>query len=179
MRHPPAVVRRTLEVTFLLLNASKAPARPAPPAWERVQRMLCDAGFLGRMLRYDAAALQAAPVLAAYVAAEYFDPEPTHRKALPKRNGWATSSARFSGQLAQRLEDCEPLTLKRVQRASLATAALFKWSAVTLARAAEGGGEGAPELAEEAEEVQASLAAPPAEKAAPAEPEPLPQADLQ
>lgn len=180
MHHPPAVVRRTLEATFLLLNAAKAPATPAPPAWDRVQRMLSDSGFLARMLNFDASALADAPVLAAYVAVEYFDPEPANRKALPRRMSW--TAGRVSGRLSTtRLDDCEPLTLKRVQRASHAVAAIFRWTAAVLVRASgvQPVTEEPPASApEEPEEPEAAVEEP-KEEPVPAEAPPAPEPALQ
>eukprot|EP00811_Abedinium_folium_P033381 NODE_6349_length_1680_cov_3.637476.p2 GENE.NODE_6349_length_1680_cov_3.637476~~NODE_6349_length_1680_cov_3.637476.p2 ORF type:complete len:333 (-),score=83.54 NODE_6349_length_1680_cov_3.637476:499-1497(-) len=75
-RLPPAVARpvgRALEATYLLLNASKTSKESlAPPAWDRVQRMLSDANFMSRMAAYSASTLSSAPHLSTYVAAEYF-----------------------------------------------------------------------------------------------------------
>ncbi|CAE8693736.1 unnamed protein product, partial [Polarella glacialis] len=73
LRCPPAVVRRTLEATWLVLNAGKgASVAQAPPTWLRVQKMLLDTNLVGRMRDFDASALKAEPVLAAYIVSEYF-----------------------------------------------------------------------------------------------------------
>ncbi|CAE8694403.1 unnamed protein product, partial [Polarella glacialis] len=73
LRCPTAVVRRTLEATWLVLNAGKgASVAQAPPTWLRVQKMLLDTNLVGRMRDFDASALKAEPVLAAYIVSEYF-----------------------------------------------------------------------------------------------------------
>mmetsp|Transcript_87686 Transcript_87686/g.246339 ORF Transcript_87686/g.246339 Transcript_87686/m.246339 type:complete len:517 (+) Transcript_87686:88-1638(+) len=145
LHNPPKVVRRTLEATFLLMNAAKIAHPPAAPDWPRVQRMLSDTNFLTRMKSYDATALRSAPALAAYIAAEYFGvgtrsatPPTLSRRhstanlgaASPKGGSSFTdpfrrsATLRRSGQLT--VYD-EPLTFQRVHHASHATAALFKW----------------------------------------------------
>lgn len=72
MHKPPIVVQRTLEATFLLLNAAKPVSPLAPPAWVHVQRMLNHTGFLARVQAYDSSILRDSPTVVSYVAAKYF-----------------------------------------------------------------------------------------------------------
>lgn len=158
MHNPPVVVRRTLEATYLLLTAARTPARPAPPPWHRVQRMLADTNFLLRMRTYDSAVLRDSPALVAFVAAEYFGGsssssapcldrstseavEAKGSRIARQRSASATAPlvqrqlARSKTLHATRTEDLlgyEPLVYSRVRRASRACAALFKWSAFCL-----------------------------------------------
>mmetsp|Transcript_75496 Transcript_75496/g.234245 ORF Transcript_75496/g.234245 Transcript_75496/m.234245 type:complete len:448 (+) Transcript_75496:74-1417(+) len=153
LRSPPVVVRRTLEATFLLLNTRTANGPFAPPAWQRVQKMLAEGTFLARMREYDATSLRESPALAQYIAAEYFggnsgcasprgrsmsrtrstsrsdfrsaSPSPVGRRAT-----WAANGKKLSA-----VE--EPLTYQRVLYASHAAAALFGWCTATLVDALE------------------------------------------
>lgn len=143
LKNPPFVVRRTLEAVFLLLNAARAPARPQPPEWPRVQRMMSDAGFLSRMLHFDVALLMEVPVLTAYVATEYFvegggvAPAEKRRNSMgafrtdAKRKTWSQPLRRGNSVL----DEGQPLTFGRVRYASRAAAALFRWSALALVQA--------------------------------------------
>lgn len=159
MRNPPAVVRRTLEATFLLLNAGKSGSH-SPPSWQRVQRMLADASFLSRMQEYDADALRAAPELAAFIVREYFGsggsssdtrswskPAARNSMQLVRGGGGGTSSSSRSSAPAVVLRrhatwsvhdhraatgDEEPLSFRRVKYASHAAASLFAWCTASL-----------------------------------------------
>lgn len=124
--HPPPIVRRALEATCLLLDASqavKSGSIAATPDWPRVQRLLGSATFVQRMLDYDVAQLRAAPALIAYVAAEYFGVE--------KKRGTQRSVPRL-GPRGQVPKAEEPLTYKRLHEASQVAAVLFSWSASAL-----------------------------------------------
>lgn len=82
LHSPPHVVRRTLEATWLLLNADQVRLQPrlAPPPWSRVQRMLVDSDvFLQRLQAFDAANLSCGATgergqsaVPCFVAREYF-----------------------------------------------------------------------------------------------------------
>lgn len=125
LQHPPPIVRRALEATCLLLNASQAvkSGHPSQPDWPWVQRLLGSATFVQRMLDYDVAQLRAAPALIAYVAAEYFGVE--------KKRGTQRSVPRL-GPRGQVPKAEEPLTYKRLHEASQVAAVLFSWSASAL-----------------------------------------------
>jgi len=155
LRNPPAVVRRTLEATFLLLNAHK-PCSHSPPSWQRVQRMLADASFLSRMQEYDADSLRAAPDLAAFIAKEYFGSggSSSETRSVSKRasmnssqlsrggGGGTSPGSRSSVPVLRRhatwsvhdhkAADQEPLSFRRVRYASLAAASLFAWCTASL-----------------------------------------------
>lgn len=150
LKNPPLAVRRTLEAVFLLLHAAKAPANPKPPDWARVQRMLSDANFLARMQNFDASILNESPALTAYVASEYFGSSggSSGGDALAMRRTHsmgslrlAESSRRPRATLSRKgstsFDESDPLTFSRVFRASKATAALFRWSALVVVQAIE------------------------------------------
>jgi len=192
LHNPPAVVRRTLEAVFLLMNAARAPARPHPPEWQRVQKMLSDAGFLSKMLNFDAVVLQGAPVLVSFVASEYFgsgggpssasnSPRSRTRRATTmslgsnseatRRQSWAFVAL---GRRTSTLDETEPLTFDRVKRASRATAALFRWSALVLMQALDPNPpetKTPPAPVEEPPEPEPQLPGTPEEPAEPPEPE--------
>lgn len=142
LKNPPVVVRRTLEAVYLLMNAARAPARPQPPDWARVQRMLSDANFLSKMLNYDSAILQSSPVLTGYVASEYFGGSSGAEVGRRNSTGSLRPELRRSrttgfNRRGSVLDEAEPLTFSRVFRASKAAAALFRWSALVIVQALE------------------------------------------
>lgn len=162
LHQPCAVVRRTFEVMFLLLNLPKDDSRPIPPTWQRIQRMLSDMSFLTRMKAYDVNALRSLPAVAAFIAEEYFGAPgaggPDGRQGAVAGNGAlrrrstgevsrtasrraaspATLSRRTSTVLLRAGRSTvleEPLTYQRVFRASHAAGALFSWCAATIEEA--------------------------------------------
>lgn len=148
LNNPPFVVRRTLEAVFLLLHAGRPTLRLAPPEWARVQRMLADADFISKMLKFEAEALQRHSALTAYVASEYFLPQEQQQQQTAGSEGRRGSVAgglvrrrTYDGaayrRLSSGLNEVEPLTFARVLRANRATAALFRWSALQLVQALE------------------------------------------
>eukprot|EP00929_Paragymnodinium_shiwhaense_P021249 TRINITY_DN13910_c0_g1_i1.p1 TRINITY_DN13910_c0_g1~~TRINITY_DN13910_c0_g1_i1.p1 ORF type:complete len:485 (+),score=105.21 TRINITY_DN13910_c0_g1_i1:159-1613(+) len=104
MLSPPMVVRRALEVTWVLLHVGRMSSPFVPPPWERVQRMLADVGFLGRIQSYDGGALKASPELAMWIGSEYFLALPS----IPTGSRWKAarstlrSSTVFSGTSLRR-----------------------------------------------------------------------------
>lgn len=110
MRKPPVVVRRTIEVVCLILEAATHPAPASPPTWTKV-RIVMERDFIQRVLNFDVAILHASPRLSRYLVAEYFACSGDSRGA-------------HAGQ--------ERLTYQRVHRASPAAAALFRWCCVQL-----------------------------------------------
>lgn len=148
MHSPPPILRRTLEATWLLLNASKNVSSPAPPSWARVQRMLSDAGFLSRMMTFDVEALKNAPELSSFVAAEYFGAgQKVAVRRLDSKNSLGSRSSLDPGRKLTFVEagrrtfptygrtstaTDEPLTFQRVSRGSRAAGALFRWCTTTL-----------------------------------------------
>lgn len=72
MKNPADVVRRTLEVTFLIIGTSSRTLQPEPPAWSAVQRKLGDAQFLSQVLSCDPASLRAQSAIMTFIAWEYF-----------------------------------------------------------------------------------------------------------
>lgn len=143
LKNPPVMVRRTLEVVYLLLNVARTDGRPQPPDWARVQRLLSDTSLTTRMLTFDARLLQENHKLVTYVAAEYFGSAATPLTARDERRRRTVAALRkgcSTLELARRvsaLDTQEPLTYKRVFRASRATAALFRWSALAVVQALE------------------------------------------
>jgi len=144
LHNPPVVVRRTLEVTFLLLNAGTATSARSPPTWYRVQKMLSDAGFLIRMRDYDGRALRSSSALASFVATEYFGAgsdgteQPTDgttgsaRRRLSTESPNIRASRRRASWAPGDSVNEEPLTFQRVQHASRAAAKLVAWCTSTL-----------------------------------------------
>jgi len=130
LTRPPPVVRRTLELTYLILNASRSPAPLAPPAWARVQRRLASEAFLQEVWAYDAGKLRDAPALVSLLACTYFGLALQGvRVAIPARRRAHVGLSPQGGTTAQ-----EPLSFHRVSRASRAAAALFRWCADVLVR---------------------------------------------
>eukprot|EP00928_Gymnodinium_smaydae_P024286 TRINITY_DN19692_c0_g1_i1.p1 TRINITY_DN19692_c0_g1~~TRINITY_DN19692_c0_g1_i1.p1 ORF type:complete len:357 (+),score=81.56 TRINITY_DN19692_c0_g1_i1:83-1153(+) len=122
LRNPPDVVRWTLEATFLILEASKTSAAPSVPAWDSVQRLLKREGFVQKVLDYDMDLLRGKPELASFIARTYFRGE--------------APAAASKGCARRPSKVCiQPLTVERVRRANLATAALFQWSVIALVSA--------------------------------------------
>jgi len=101
LKTPPVVVRRTLEVVYLILNCERTQTPFAPPQWPRVQRML-EQNFIERMLKFDIALLREVPQLSHFLVTEYF--------GAPQLQGVS-----------------ERLSFSRVRRANSAAAALFRW----------------------------------------------------
>lgn len=95
---PPAVVKRTLQLTCIILNAACVKTPKAEPAWAEVKARVANGSFLDEIRNYDMATLYDAPAVVEFVKSTYFS-------------------------------ESEPLTFTRVQRASRAAAALFRWSA--------------------------------------------------
>jgi len=141
---PPVVVRRTLEATYLLLNAAKAPPRPSAPTWEQVQRMLSDVNFRTRMQSFDHSVLKEKPFLTAYVASEFFGGSDGSTPASKRKTISGADRLKRMGtrRLTVNFDEEEPLSFRRVSRASQASAALFKWSTTVLVEAMN------PEVAE-------------------------------
>eukprot|EP00746_Dinoflagellata_sp_MGD_P124742 gnl/MRDRNA2_/MRDRNA2_59368_c0_seq1.p1 gnl/MRDRNA2_/MRDRNA2_59368_c0~~gnl/MRDRNA2_/MRDRNA2_59368_c0_seq1.p1 ORF type:complete len:309 (+),score=75.59 gnl/MRDRNA2_/MRDRNA2_59368_c0_seq1:119-1045(+) len=120
LKKPPTVVRRTLEVVCLILDAAKTSAPASPPNWPKVQRML-EQNFVKRMLDFDAEVLHSVPKLTRYVVAEYF-------------------GVAMGDDAARRSQACghqNKLTFSRVSHASRAAGALFRWSSMHLKRVCE------------------------------------------
>lgn len=128
LKHPPRVVQRSLEATYMLLMVKELGRPFAAPDWASVQRLLADIGLLNRMLRYDISLLQAEPELLAFLKAEYFlggTESPGNRSARTPRGRSVAADAE------------EKLTFERVLRASRAAAALFHWCSTTCTSAEE------------------------------------------
>lgn len=119
LSRPPVVVRRTLEATCLILQAAHPPARFKQPAWPMVQKRLAEDSFLMDVLQFDVSHLRAVPLLASFVATEYFS------------DAFADTSCKKSSP-----PKAETLTFARVFHANKAAAALFKWCARILFAAA-------------------------------------------
>lgn len=135
---PPPVVQRTLELMWMILNATRAAKHLEPPDWTSVRRTLSDAEFQSRVLEYDVQQLRAAPELCDYLVHEYFNPNdhlhigPSVGAADRRRR----PARRHSYPLVSTNKTKEPLTFQRVYRASRAAAALFGWCAEVVDRAA-------------------------------------------
>jgi len=120
---------------------------------------LSDAGFLSRMMTFDAATLHEFPGLITFVATTYFGcslgggasavgPLPAERR---RASYSASPTRRWS---AAGIDEVEPLSFERVFRASRAAAALFRWSASILVKAqgADGEVDGEADLGEEVDQ---------------------------
>lgn len=94
---PPAVVKRTLQLTCIILNAASI-KRPAELPWAQVKTKMANDSFLDEIKNYDMATLRDSPAVVEFLKSTYFG-------------------------------ENDPLTFSRVERASRAAAALFRWSA--------------------------------------------------
>lgn len=141
LKNPPAVVRSILEVTCLILDASRHQSQShiVPPDWKKVQKKINDPDLFSKVLNYDLEHLRGAPALTSFLASEYFNTagngvaqsRPTSRaSSVPNSRG-----GRFSPNPRARRANLEPLTFSRVLRANRAAAALFKWCVGVLASA--------------------------------------------
>lgn len=106
---PTPIVRRTFEAIFLILNVTREPSPKKAPPWSKVQKMLQDPDLGDRLRSFGLEALRSAPGLTGYLIQNYFGP-----------GGEAAPAKLTNGD--------EPLTLRRVKRASKSAALIFKWS---------------------------------------------------
>jgi len=113
LSRPPLVVRRTLELMYLILDAARRPLKLASPDWARVQKKMSTADFLSDVWDYDLKLLRDVPALTTFLVEEYF----TEHSNVACRIGGKMSNTKAP----------EPLTFKRVLRANQAAAALFNW----------------------------------------------------
>lgn len=148
LKHPPAVVRRTLEVVHILLNAHQH--RNGLPRqgveWPRVLRTLVSEGLERRLQAFDIDELRRSPGLAHDLRANYFDEPPSDGGGADRRV--ATRRARRPSLS----EGHEALNPQRVRRASAAAAELFAWAARSVTDAAlDCGAEGGQKDASEGE----------------------------
>lgn len=119
LSRPPTVVRRTLELMYLILDAARTPLQLASPDWTKIQKKMNAVGFLSDVLHYDVNLLRAAPSLTSFLVAEYF----TQRSSVHRQMGMKTVHT-------------EALTFNRVLRANQAAGALFKWCVAVISRVA-------------------------------------------
>jgi len=73
LKHPPMVVRRVMEIVFLILGESGIPG-PSGILWATVVRIVVQTNFLRRVRRYDIEELAAKPEIVNYLCREYFGP---------------------------------------------------------------------------------------------------------
>lgn len=162
LKNPPDVVRRTLEVTCLIIATSGRVPKAEPPAWTIVQRKLGDPQFFLQVLSCDPASLRAAPQILSFIAAEYFatgnaaaiakiaaEPSPVVASRQPRvsmrdmmsrsaTQGQLGNASQTQGRLFRTgwniigAEAQEPLKIDRVRRASATAAILLQWCAAML-----------------------------------------------
>jgi hypothetical protein len=133
--NPPPVVQRTLEVTYLILNASRPSCKAlGTPDWSLVQRMLSDVDFSAKILEYDVQKLRADPALCTFIMNDYFRPNSSDSQgSAGRRRSVSPAGLRRNSSLiglrGRRNSNIptEPLSFARVHRASQAAGALFRW----------------------------------------------------
>jgi len=73
LKHPPLMVRRVMEIVFLILGESGIPG-PSGIMWAKVVRIIVQTNFLRRVRRFDIEDFAAKPELVDYLCREYFGP---------------------------------------------------------------------------------------------------------